>query len=390
MTGTKAGRYLVILGAVLMAIAACSKKGDVGGWTAEVEVVNGIRTVRNPEIPRYGDFAFDLVEDLAIGDEKDEAYFFPGQATVNIDDKGLFYICDLGNRRVQVYGRDGRFIRTLGRQGQGPGEFIYPRYVQFDEVGNIFINDALTLAIFNHEGLFLKKFIPKTLLTIPMPGPGGTIIGTPQPIPSAEGGPMNELLQLGPDGDRLRTLAKFPVYGVSKDGILQHWYTGGISYCRRSADSIYYGFSQEYRIRAVDGEGRVLLDFSKLEKALAITAEEEKTTREKGPFNWQGRGDARKADLGLPDHRPFFSRFFVDDEGRLYVVRLGSILEMENPAREVDVFSYDGFYLYKMTLPFMPQVVKDGFLYQVRQDEEAGDTRIVRYKIKNWDDFRAK
>ena len=45
---------------------------------------------------------------------------------------------------------------------------------------------------------------------------------------------------------------------------------------------------------------------------------------------------------------------------------------------EVDVFSKDGIYLYRMTWPFLPQVIKGGFLYEVRQDESAGLTRIVR------------
>lgn len=374
----------------IVASPACSKRTADAGWKAEVAVVDGIRTVKNPENPRNGEFVFDLVEDLAIGNDKDDAYLFPEGVTVSIDDNGVFYVCDYGNRRVQVYGRDGTFVRTLGRVGQGPGEYRFPSSVLLDESGNILVSDARSLVVFSREGLFLRNILLKAFLPMPMAGPGGTIIGTTQPNPRAEGGPKNELIQLGPDGERLRTLAEFPIYGVSKDGILRHWYTGGISYCRRTADSVYYGFSQDYRIRVIDGEGRVLLDFSKPEKAQAITAEEEKTTREKGSFIWSGRGEPRKADLGMPDHRPFFSRFFSDDAGRLYVVRFRSILERDNPTKDVDVFSKDGIYLYRMTWPFMPQVIKDGFLYDVRQDEDKGLNRIIRYRIANWDDFKAE
>jgi hypothetical protein len=92
----------------------------------------------------------------------------------------------------------------------------------------------------------------------------------------------------------------------------------------------------------------------------------------------------------MPDHRPFFSNFFGDEAGRLYVVRFRSILERDDPVRHVDVFSKDGFYLYRMTWGFLPQVIKDGFFYEVRQDKETGDTRIVRHLIKNWDDFKEK
>jgi hypothetical protein len=389
---TKKGLGLIALAltANLWLATACSKSDSVAGWKAKVETIDGVRTVRNPERPRYGDFAFELAEDLAIGNEKDDAYFFPGGATVNIDDKGAFYVCDFDNRRVQVYDRNGKFVRTLGRVGQGPGEYALPSSVSLDESGNILISDARSLVAFNGDGLFLKKIPLKAFLTTMMPGPRGTIIGTTQPNSRAEGGPKNELLQLGPDGDRLRTLAEFPVYGVSKDGILRHWYTGGIRYCRRSADSLYYGFSLEYRVHVVDGDGRALLVFSKPENAMPITSEEADATREKGNFIWSGRGDARKADLGMPDHRPFFSNFLSDDVGRLYVIRFKTILERDTPARDIDVFSKDGLYLYRLAWPFIPQVIKGGFLYEVRQDEDKGLTSIIRHRITNWSDFKVE
>jgi hypothetical protein len=43
-----------------------------------------------------------------------------------------------------------------------------------------------------------------------------------------------------------------------------------------------------------------------------------------------------------------------------------------------------------MMWPFFPQVIKAGFLYEVRQDEEAGLTKIIRHRIVNWGDFRSE
>ena len=103
-----------------------------------------------------------------------------------------------------------------------------------------------------------------------------------------------------------------------------------------------------------------------------------------------GTGDPETTDLGMPDHRPFFSKFLSDDVGRLYVVRFRPITEREVGTQDIDVFSKDGFYLYRLTWPFMPQVIKGGFLYEVRQDEDTGLTRIIRYRITNWSDFKAE
>ena len=383
-----AGALVVLAISLVLSVSSCSKKSADPGWKAEVEVIDGIKTVRNPETPRYGTFAFDLVEDLAIGEEKDEAYFFPESAYVNVDGQGRFYVCDIGNRRVQVYDKNGIYVRSLGRQGQGPGEYAFPSNVLIDSTGDVYINSGSSFVVFGPDGIFKKNILPKTFLSTKQLGPGGTIVGGPQPNYREEGGPKHKLVQLGPDGEMLRTLAEFPAYGASPGMMLFHWYSGSLPYCLRSEDSLYYGYSLEYMIRVVDREGRELLAFSKAEKSQGITGEETDLTRKEGIWAWFGQGDRKTAPLDLPDHRPYFSRFFSDDLGRLYVVRFRPITEKGVTTSDIDIFSNDGIFLYRMTWPFVPQLIKGGFLYEVRQDEEAGLTKIIRHRIKNWGDFR--
>jgi hypothetical protein len=174
------------------------------------------------------------------------------------------------------------------------------------------------------------------------------------------------------------------------DLVIHHWYTDNVCFCRRSADSIYYGGSLDYTVRAVDSGGRPLLAFTKAEDPVAISAEEKDLTRKSGIFSWSGRGDPKKTNLGMPDHRPFFWNFLSDDAGRLYVIRSQPITEKDVVARDIDVFSKDGFYLFRMTWPFTPQVIKGGYLYEVRQDEDKGLTRIIRHRITNWGYFRVE
>lgn len=375
---------------ILLSCPACSKKAAVPAWKAEIEVVDGVKTIRNPEAPRHGSFAFDLVEDLAIGEEKDERYFFPGWVSIDIDEAGTIYACDSGNRRVQVFDKSGGFVRTLGRQGQGPGEYSFPSAVYLDRAGDAHIGTGRALVVFGRDGVFKKNIPVQTFLSTMILGPGGTIIGTTQPNVRTEGGPKNTLVQLGPDGELQRTLAVFPAYGASPGQMLLHWYSGGIAFCARPENSLFYAFSLDYLIQVVDGEGRKLFAFSKAEKSQAITGEESDLTRKDGIWAWFGAGDPKTAPLGLPDHRPFFQRFLSDDLGRLYVVRFRPITEKAETASEVDVFSKDGFYLYRMTWPFLPQVIRGGSLYEVRQDEEAGLTKIVRHRIVNWGELKAE
>lgn len=376
--------------AIIAAVPSCSKKAADAGWKADVSVVDGVKTVRNPATPRYGTFAFDLVEDLAIGEEKDENLFLPGGVTIAVDAGGAIYACDFGNRRVQVYDRGGKFVRTIGRVGQGPGEYSFPSGVYVDDGGDVLIDGGRSLVVFGPDGAFKKNVPIKAFLSRKELGPGGMIVGTTQPSLRTEGGPKNTLVQLGPDGELRRTLAEFPAYGASPGQMLLHWYSGDIAFCRRDADSLFYGFSLEPVIHVADREGREVLMFSKPEVSRKITAEEEALTRKDGIWAWFGRGDPKVAPLGMPDHRPYYRSFFSDDRGRLYVIRFRPITEKAVKGSEVDVFSKDGYFLYSMSWPFVPQVVKSGFLYEVRQDEEAGLTKIVRHKVANWADFRSE
>ncbi|NTU52024.1 MAG: 6-bladed beta-propeller [Candidatus Aminicenantes bacterium] len=390
---SSAGAIIVSAISLVLNVPACSKKAADTGRKAEVEIVDGIKTVRNPETPRYGEFVFDLVEDLSIGSEDDDAYFFPNYAGVAVDGKGTIFVVDYDNRRVQVYDKQGRYVRTLGRVGQGPGEYRFPSSVMPDAAGNIVINDAARFLLhYSPEGLFQKSITLKTSLSLLMLGPGGTIVGTAPLSPKTEGGPKNKLIQLGPDGEVLMTLAEYPACSVVQNLVIRHWYTCQVSFSLRSADSLYYGFDQDYMVHVVDQEGRPLFAFSKADKPVPISAEEIALTRKEGIFSRErfGEGDPGKTDLGLPGHRPFWSKFVSDKEGRLYVIRFKPITEKDITSSDVDVFSKDGYYLYRMTWPFVPQVIKGGFLYEVRQDEEAGLTKVIRHRIKNWSDFRTE
>jgi hypothetical protein len=75
---------------LILTSLTCSKKDSEANWKAVVETVDGVRTVKNPATSKYGEFAFELAEDLAIGDEANEAYLFSRGAMLSIDDTGAF------------------------------------------------------------------------------------------------------------------------------------------------------------------------------------------------------------------------------------------------------------------------------------------------------------
>lgn len=366
----------------------CAKGAKETEWAPTIEVVDGIDVITNPEEPKYGDFTFDLKEDLMIGDVNDENYFFPRRVTPNVDEEGNIYVCDGGNKRVQKYDKNGKYVRTIGREGQGPGEYIYPSRLFLDDVGNPCVHDSRSLIYYTRDGDFQKKILIEGFYSRLLPGPKGTFLGTTQPSARTKGGAKTSIVQIGENGKPLRNIAEYPVeYSESQKAIVLHWYTYNIALSPRNNDTFYYGFSKDYRVHVADSEGRTILILAKEEEPISISGEEKELTRKDGFYAAIGTNQPEKA-IVFPTHRPFFARFISDDMGRLYVIRSKSILEREEKTSWVDVFSKDGIYLYRMNWPFIPSIINRGFLYEVRENEETGDIKLLRHKINNWNDFR--
>jgi DNA-binding beta-propeller fold protein YncE len=70
---------------------------------------------------------------------------------------GNLYIVDGGNFRVQVFDRDGNFIRRIGTIGTRTGQFSRPKGIDTDNDGNVYVSDAAfgNFQIFNSQGELL-------------------------------------------------------------------------------------------------------------------------------------------------------------------------------------------------------------------------------------------
>ncbi|MFQ6082001.1 MAG: hypothetical protein ACE5WD_01420 [Candidatus Aminicenantia bacterium] len=55
---------------------------------------------------------------------------------------------------------------------------------------------------------------------------------------------------------------------------------------------------------------------------------------------------------------------------------------------EFDIFSKNGYYLYKTRIPYYSQIIKGGYLYTHISSEETSEELIKRYKIKNWTEIK--
>jgi DNA-binding beta-propeller fold protein YncE len=64
------------------------------------------------------------------------------------------------NGRILKFTKDGKFIKTWGRKGKGPGEFASPHTMAWDSQGRLFVGDRSNgrIQIFDQEGNFLTQY----------------------------------------------------------------------------------------------------------------------------------------------------------------------------------------------------------------------------------------
>lgn len=60
---------------------------------------------------------------------------------VSVGPDGNVYVPDTHYHRVMVYSPQGKFLRTWGSEGLGPGQFIYPTDLAWDSKGHIFVSE---------------------------------------------------------------------------------------------------------------------------------------------------------------------------------------------------------------------------------------------------------
>jgi hypothetical protein len=364
------------------------------GWKGKVEIRDGLRVVKNPAEPLYGQVVLELEKDLVIGDDKDERSFFYYKTSTRVDRLGCFYIWDPNSFRIQKFDKEGKFVRTIGKKGEGPGEFRDAFQLKFlvDGGGRLYVRDNAKIHVFSVEGRF-ERSVPaaasgeRNFAVLS----GGMILRDDWAF---EQDRMKETVVLtDEDGKILKTVAAFPSLRFEvqmKEKPRFTVYYPELILAPWTAEAALFGYPSAYRLQAVDGSGDTVLVIEK-EEASART-----TSREKSKLIDEflaGNKKASRAELEnqklLPEFWPFFDALLADDKGRIYVQRTKNILD-EVPGTTFDVFNREGFYLYEAkAAEDVCLAIGDGLLYSRKYDRDKECDQVFRYRIKNWPDLKS-
>jgi DNA-binding beta-propeller fold protein YncE len=100
----------------------------------------------------------EVIKNIGKRGKEEGEFNFPSQITV--DPAGNVYVVDTMNGRVQIFDKEGRFMRAFGKLGDGPGMFARPKGIALDSEGHIYVVDSAfnNVQIFNSEGEMMLGF----------------------------------------------------------------------------------------------------------------------------------------------------------------------------------------------------------------------------------------
>jgi WD40 repeat protein len=369
-------------------------------WKGKIGYENGVKIIQNPGEPLYGEITFELEEDLSIGNEYDENFLFYRIRDIQVDADGNIYVLDSGNHRLQVFNKEGKYLHTIGKRGQGPGEFNAPTCFQLDnETGNIFVTDNMLrkIIIFEKEGKYIDKDIALVDILNDFCLDSDRCIWGKFSLPGIN--IMYRFIKkLTLTGKVERTFIEIPYpiqkivtskTGTSLDAyMVNSGYEDDLFISKIDNHTIIYGHSKKYELVAVDKAGNVLFMIRKDESPVKITKSEKDRilNRIKGNIMKQGHF-VPDVSLKFPDYMAYFYSIITDDKSRIYV-RKNPVSRESDTNHEYDVFSKEGLYLYRINVDHYPGVIKDGYIYTRMTNEETGLEQIKRYRIKNWDKIK--
>jgi len=354
------------------------------GQEAAVQVISNPKSPRPPDGKRK---RIHFKEELTIGVvEGDENYVFGDFIIFNADHEGNFYITDWDRRRIQKYSPEGKFLLTIGKQGQGPGEFGNLSIARFDSRNRIYVTDISNQRIhfFDPSGNFLEQIkIPGVFENLYVNSKGNYVSSHTREADSEYGG-MAFQLEWGIFDSQFKLVSEFASKVMDRkppggrDASSRAKFMGGLLsdmafrpqpyYVVSDNDLIYFGIPEKYVIDVYSPEGKKLRSIERDYDPIEITEKDknqfERTVAER--FLRRDSEEDKKEThkfIKYPKYKPAYSSFALMENGWLAVV----VESIQNEYILFDLFDQDGIYIghFRVEIPAEYLFFRNGKAYAV-------------------------
>jgi hypothetical protein len=357
--------------ALFLLILFTSCEQQKAKWTGTIEEADGVIVVKNPKEPMYPGDVLSLEEDLVLGREEKEEYLFV-RITLDVDKYENMYVLDSRNSNIRVYDKNGIYVKTIGKRGEGPGEMVGPRGIQITPQNEIMVNNSYRrrLPFFLLSGEYLRQI---TLTEIP-PSPKLKVDSNGDFIVkhTIRDAIFREALRkFNSAQEHIFTIAEVE----TNPGVFYFRFLSGLLFDVTEANNIVFGVNKNYELRIINEKGQLIRRIFKEYDPVVVREEEKKIMLEKDKIS-------HERDVKFPKYYHPIADISVDEDGKIFV-RTNEKAEIEN-SFYYDIFSSEGKYIARIslkTLVNIPLVWKKNKLYSVEEDEE-GFQVVKRYKVE--------
>lgn len=127
-------------------------------WGGTIEEVDGVTVVKNPkegiwDSKENGDVT--ISQELKIGElDGPEEFLFVNIVDVAVNSKGDIYVADSRLNEIRKFNKGGEYLLTIGRAGQGPGEFQSVKILTINSRDDLIAFDARLgrISVFSDDG----------------------------------------------------------------------------------------------------------------------------------------------------------------------------------------------------------------------------------------------
>ena len=276
---------------------------------------------------------------------------------------------------MKVYNKSGKHTRTLGKTGQGPGEFQTPGRMYMCSDGRILILDRgnSRLGYYSKDGRCLQeKDIRELGSMIRVKSDSrGHIFGEIF-LPGET--PTTEIVEFDEHLNRLRTITTHKRKRVYHTLILE---PPRPVFAVNASDELIWAVNSDYKFNVVGTDGILVRIIVKKYKPVTILKSEHDKIMKKY-FGTQP--PPPKFKVVIPENYSAFEYFLCDDLGRLYV----RTYEEDGKERiRHDVFDNIGRYFVRFFLPKeeLAFVVKKDMIYCLVPEDKEGIPLVKRYRL---------
>ena len=349
---------VVLMMLVLALMIGCGKEGSKEAkkknlnYSAETRA-DGVKVVKNNGKGSTPDLNLGLKEILTItgednSEEGNKDRVFSKVNGLVVDSKGNIFVGDMGSSSIKKFDKNGKFVKSFGRAGSGPGEYgmLADLCINNDTI-NVFDPMTNKYVKFNGDGEFIgdKIFTDGSKPMFLADAGSNNLIGL-NSVPEMKDGilyfPVNvQLFDSKFNGSTVIDSRKLE-FDLKNPQINPTDLFTPFGYSQKK---IYIGdVSEDFmKIRVYDLNGKQLEEYSKNYRKSEMTKKQMDSYKSAVQTGGENQNELTKA------YNKAIEEMFIDKKGRVWVKKAKTKKNEDLQEVEFDIFE-NGIYLNKLTL----------------------------------------